>query len=712
MSTAVHKPSTLSGIIMAATRFGDFALAGLVVVVICLMVLPIAPWLLDTLLAINLMISAALLMISLYIPGVLQFSTFPSLLLFTTLYRLALNISTTRLILLHAYAGEIINTFGNFVVAGNFVVGAVIFIIILVVQFVVITKGAERVAEVAARFTLDAMPGKQMSVDADVRAGTIDVNEARKRRGMLEQENQLYGAMDGAMKFVKGDAIAGLIITFINILAGLAIGIFQKGMPAMKAVTTYSILTIGDGLVSQIPALLISITAGIMVTRVSSEENQALGKDVFAQLIRQPMAIIIAGYLLLGFALVPGFPKPQFLVLAGLMLALGYTLRQTARDDEDRKKVDKKKRFSATVMEPAAQTPGAKGAAPAAATDEPTPEFSITMPLMLDVADELKEVLSPEALNDQLTEVRRALYHDLGVPFPGIHLRFNVQLTGGRYLILLQEVPISEGVLRPGHLLVRETEENLKLLDIPAEKGADFLPGPPSLWVPESERDKLQKQGLDFMDASRVVTYHLSFVLKRYAGEFVGIQETRFLLDKLAEGSPNLVRELERVLPVQKVAEIFQRLVQEEISIRNLKALGQALIDWSQREKETVLLTEYCRSSLKRWISYKYSGGRNILPVYLLEPNVEETIRKAIRQTSSGSYLALDPSVSEKIVRSIKKEVGPLPPHGPRPVLLTSLDIRRYVRKLTEMELYELPVLSYQELTEEITLQPLARIAL
>ena len=681
------------------TRYNDIALALLVVMIIALMVIPIEPWLLDTLLAVNLALSVSLLMMSLYIPRVLAFSTFPSMLLFTTLFRLSLNITTTRLILIKAHAGDIINTFGNFVVAGNFVVGAVIFTIILIVQFIVITKGAERVAEVAARFTLDAMPGKQMSIDADMRAGTIDIDQARKRRSELEKENQLYGSMDGAMKFVKGDAIAGLIIVAVNLLAGLAIGILQRGMPLDKAVKTYSILTIGDGLVTQIPALLISITAGIIVTRVASDDNSGgLGSEIGQQLLSQPKALLIGSGIIAAFALVPGFPKPQFFALAVGIFLLGFTMHKA-------KAVAGKK--GPTI--PGLSRDGQKQT-PEEAKKEG--DFSVTIPLLLDVATNVQEAISADELNEALMEIRKALYHDLGVPFPGIHLRFNDTLAAGTYQILLQEVPISQGEIRPGYVLVREQADNLKMLRIPIVMGDPFLPNVETTWVESSYSEQLKRAGMPFLDPAQILAYHISYVLKRYAADFIGIQETRFLLENMEKQYAEIVREVQRVLPVQKIAEVFQRLVQEEVSIRNLRAILQALIDWGQKEKEPVLLTEYSRAALKRYISYKYSAGQNILAVYLLQPEVEEIMRKAIRQTSAGSYLALEPKTAKQLQNAIKQQVGDITKLPQRPVLLTSMDLRRYTRKLIEQDIYELPVLSHQELTEEITLQPLGRVGL
>ncbi|MDR2377553.1 MAG: type III secretion system export apparatus subunit SctV [Puniceicoccales bacterium] len=682
------------------SRHNDIVLAVLVVAIIGLMIVPIPSVVLDALLALNLAIGITLLMISLYIPRVLAFSTFPSVLLFTTLFRLALSITTTRMILLYADAGEIIYTFGNFVVAGNFIVGAVIFLILLVVQFLVITKGAERVSEVAARFTLDAMPGKQMSIDADLRAGSIDTEQAKKKRTELEQENQLYGAMDGAMKFVKGDAIAGLIITAIDIVAGLLIGIFQKNMEAAKALQVYSILTIGDGLVSQIPALLISITSGVMVTRVgSSDDANPLGNDIGSQVLGRPKALVVGGFMMFGLMMIPGFPKLPFLLIGFTSIATGGALLKSSGKNTTSTSVVKK---SGGLEADVAPTP----------VKDERDEFSVTVPLLLDVATSIEECVQPDALNEQLIQIRRALYHDLGVPFPGIHLRFNENLSDGVYQILLQEVPISQGKIIKDHVLVRESKDNLGILNVAFQEEKAFLPNIPALWVHRNMVSQMDKARMAYMTSPQIFAYHLSFVLKKYAHEFIGLQETRFLLENMEKRFPELAREVQRVLPIQKITEVLQRLVQEDISIRNLRMIMQCLIEWGQKEKEPVLLTDYVRTSLRRYISYKYSGGQNILAVYLLNPDVEDVVRKSIRQTSAGSYLALEPEKAKKIIHNIQEEVGDFSQESNRPVLLTSMDIRRYVRKLIELELYELPVVAHQELTDEITIQPLGRIAL
>ncbi len=684
------------------SRFNDVLLAIILVMVISLMIVPVPPAMLDALISLNLTISVVMFMMSLYIPNVLSFSTFPSMLLFTTLFRLALNITSTRMILLHANAGEIIFTFGQFVVGGNFVVGAVVFLILLLVNFLVITKGAERVAEVGARFTLDAMPGKQMSIDADMRAGTIDMDEAKRRRSNLERESQLYGAMDGAMKFVKGDAIAGLIITAINIIAGIIIGVTQKNMELGKAVTTYSILTIGDGLVSQIPSLLIAITAGIIVTKVGSADGAILGRDIGSQVLGQPKALLIGGVMVIGLMLMPGFPKVPFLILAAIILSIGYSLNATHGEGKKKKgKTVTQKSASPKLPEVVQES-----------DDNNENEFSVTTPLMLDVERSVEDTIEPDVLNERLIQIRRALYHDLGVPFPGIHLRFNGGLAQNTYRILINEVPIAQGKLLPNHVIARETKENLEILNVRLTEEESFLPYIPSLWVKNDDIPLLDNANVAYMRTPQILTHHLSYVLKRYASDFLGIQECKFLMENMEQNYPEIIKEVQRVLPIQKITEIFQRLVQEEISIRDLKTIFQCLIDWGQKEKEPVLLADYVRSTLRRYISFKFSEGSNVLSVYLLDPKIEEMVRKAIRQTSAGSYLALDPPSAKKIVKAVKESTGDLLTQANRPVLLTSMDIRRYVRKLIEMELYDLPVLSHQELTEEITIRPLGRIQL
>ena len=695
---ALHDKATR--IVGAMTRHNDITMVALLVLVITLMIIPLPTPLVDTLIGVNLTISFLMLMMSMYVKTPLQFSVFPTMLLFTTLFRVGLNITTTRLILLQADAGEIIFTFGDFALGGNFVVGAVVFLILTIVQFLVIAKGAERVAEVGARFTLDAMPGKQMSIDADMRAGVIDMEEAQRRRNDVQAESKMYGAMDGAMKFVKGDSIAGMIVTVVNIVGGTIIGVTQNNMTAAQALHTYGILTIGDGLVSQIPSLLVSISAGILITR-SGDTNDDVGAQVGKQFFDQPRAMEMAGGLIFLLALIPGFPKPQLFTMAIAVSGFGYTLsRMKSRPAQPDAKQDLQQSLAPSVKTKTKVKP------PSGTGDE----FSPTVPIILDIAADIGSSLQYDTLNEEFISLRRALYFDLGVPFPGINIRPNPSLSSLSYVLNLNEIPLARGKLEAGREIVRETVENLALYNITPEKKDDFLPDIASLWVTDEQARKLESVGVSCMSHAKILAYHISLLLSRHASSFIGMQETKYLLDRMEERAPDLVREVTRLLPVQKIADIFSRLVQEQISIRDLRTILQALIEWAPREKDVVMLTEYVRSSLKRQISYMYSRGQNMLPVILFEPQLEETIRKAIRQTSAGAFLSMDPNTTQRILKAVETNAGKFRESTQKPVIMVSMDIRRYVRRLLESKFYELPVMAYQEITPEISVQPVARI--
>lgn len=698
-------------VVNKATNHTDILLVLLLIVVIGLMILPLPTPLIDALIGTNLALSFLILMMTLYVRTALEFSSFPTILLFTTLFRVGLNIATTRLILLQADAGEIIYTFGEFALGGNFAVGAVVFIILTIVQFLVIAKGSERVAEVGARFTLDAMPGKQMSIDADMRAGVIDMAEAQKRRENLNLETQMYGAMDGAMKFVKGDSIAAMIVAVVNIVGGTIIGITQHNMTAGQALETYGILTIGDGLVSQIPSLLVTIAAGILITR-SGDETDNVGALLGGQFFAQPRALIMAGGLIFLFALVPGFPKLQLFTLAASIIGFGYVLQRIAVEPEvPDARAALSRSLAPTVAAP--KTGRASGNQAGGRTGKKAgDEFAPTVPIILDISSLMGETLDYEILNGEMSTLRRALYFDLGVPFPGINIRPNPTLEGISYTLHLNEIPLSGGVLERGMVLAGDNEETLTMLGVEVKKTTPFIPGVEPLWVPEARREALEAGGIACMTHARILAYHLSLVLARHASSFLGLQETKYLLDKMEERMPDLVREATRLLPVQRIAEVLQRLVQEQISIRDLRGILEALIEWAPKEKDIVMLTEYVRSALKRQISYMYSRGQNMLPAILMEPDAEESIRKAVRQTSAGAFLALDPDTTRRLLDAITKAAGAYQSKTQKPVLMASMDIRRYVRRLVEAEHYTLPVVSYQELTPEITVQPVSRVRL
>ena len=547
------------------SRSSDLLLASVVIAIVMMLIFPVSPNMIDILISINLTASISLLFVAIYIQKAVQLSIFPSLLLLTTLYRLGVNISSTRQILLHANAGHIILAFGNFVVGGNYVVGGVVFLIITIVQFIVVVKGAERVAEVAARFTLDAMPGKQMSIDADLRAGILDQQQARELRLGLAKESQLYGAMDGAMKFVKGDAIAGIVITAINVIGGLIIGVTMHGMTLGQSAKIYSLLSIGDGLVSQIPALMIAITAGIVTTRVSSEKKDAhLGHEISEQLLKQPKALMITGALLLLMAWVPGFPAWPFLILACIIGLLGYIFWYNS------KRVAAKAVAGISAME--TDVPGH------AVSGGTANDYALTLPVVLEVGSAISLLIRKDKqgltfIDQMIPKMRHALYQDLGVRFPGVHVRTDSPtFEVNEYAIHLNEVPIVRGKIILKHLLTNETEATLRRYNIPFITSQSSL-GMPALWVDEKYQEILKRAGIRYWTGLEVIILHLSKFYRQYASEFIGIQEVRAILEFIEKSFPDLIKEVTRLVPLQKLTEILRRLVQEQISIKDLRTI-------------------------------------------------------------------------------------------------------------------------------------------
>ncbi len=674
------------------SRYSDMALAALVVSIVGMMIIPLPTFLLDLLISLNIAVAVTLLLISIYVADALRIATFPTLLLLTTLFRLALEVSATRLILLKADAGEVIHAFGNFVVAGNLVVGAVIFLILTIIQFIVISKGSERVAEVAARFTLDAMPGKQMSIDAELRAGHIDHDEARRRRAALARESQLFGSMDGAMKFVKGDAIAGLVVLAVNIVGGLTIGVLQRGMDLAGAARTYTVLTIGEGLVSQIPALVISTSAGIIVTRVASEEEGAhLGRDIAGQILGQPKAIAIAAGLLALLAAVPGLPTVPFVVLAAVLGFVAFRLLRPVAGAGAAGGVsaDASAHSSSAVAGGAART--ARGGRPSA---------EISAPLLTPIAIELGAALSRRAcpdgdgaaLAERLTaRLRDRLFAELGLPLPVLRVRLSVPgVPPHGYVIRLNEVPLGRG-----HLDAAADRESSSPTAHGATAAAAASAGPLS-------------DDVDAPLAGAVLS-----LMRRYGHEFIGIQETQGLLEALERTHPALVREVvPKLIAPALLADVLKRLVEEGVSLRNMKDILGALAEWGPSERDPVALTEHVRAALRRAITYRHVSPEGVLSAYLLDPPIEEAVREAIHKTATGSYLALEPQLSRDILDAVGRAVADAPDDlgEPRPVILTSPDIRRYVRRLVETEHPSVAVLAYPELAPEAQVQALGRI--
>ena len=634
----------------ARRSYSDVLMIAGVAAIVSLMIVPLDTTVIDALVAVNISIGLSLVLIALYIPSPVAFSSFPSVLLLTTLFRLSLGIATTRVILLHASGGHIIETFGKLGAGGNLIVGIVVFLIITIVQFIVIAKGAERVAEVAARFTLDAMPGKQLSIDSDLRSGMLDKDEARKRRRLLEVESQLYGSLDGAMKFVKGDAIAGIVIIVVNLLGGLGVGVLQHGLSFGQAVETYSILTIGDGLVSQIPALLASIAAGLIVTRTTGEEDDAhLGAAVGRQFLAQPKVLLITGLIALLLTLVPGFPKVVFMLLGVALTTAGLRLMPGTAT-----------RLWHTIRrrEMPLETP-ADGRAVVPVTEE----LRLVAPLLIDLPDGAAALLASPELGQKLAQVREAVHQALGVVIPSIDLRLTSQVPAGRFRVSIFEVTAAEG--------------DLPETDVPA-----FL-------------------------AAR-----LGSTLRRQAAQFLGIQEVNSLMTRMGREYPDLVKEVLRVIPLQKVADVLRRLVEEQVSVRNLRDVFESLADAGQREKDPASLAEYARIGLKRWLSERYAGTDRVLRVVLLHPELEERMRQSLRGTGPGAQVALDPDTSRQIGNELEalRSAAAQEAAGPA-VLLTPIELRRPLRRLIENDYPEMAVLSYQELAADIRVQPVGQLA-
>lgn len=674
----------------------DLILAGAVVGILAIMIIPIPSRFLDLLLAFNITLSLVILLVAMYTIQALEFSAFPSLLLIATLFRLALNIASTRLILLRGSegagaAGHVIKAFGQFVVGGDFVVGMILFAVLIIINFVVITKGAGRIAEVAARFTLDAMPGKQMSIDADLNAGLINETEARQRRKSVEAESEFYGAMDGASKFVRGDAIAGLLITAINIVGGFIIGALRQGMPLQAAAQTYTLLTVGDGMVSQIPALIISTAAGIMVTRAASDAN--MGKELSAQLLLHPRAMGMASGILFAFALIPGLPTLPFLVLSGLTGAVAYVTSQT----------------KAAPVAPEEDLP---------AESEGPEKIEALLPL--DVLElqvgyaliSLVDVGQDGELLERIRSIRRQFAQDMGIVVPPLHIRDNLQLKPAEYAVLLKGVQIARAELLPGHCLAMNPGHAAEdfLGGIPTQEPAFGLP---ATWIPEHDRETAQIAGYTVVNLATVIATHLTELLKTYAHEMLDRQAVQGLLDTLAQQKPKVVEELvPHLLSLGGVQKVLQNLVRERISIRDLLSILEALADCAPLSKDPEHLTEYARQRLSRSICKMYQNEQGLLGVMVLEPSVEALLSDAAKRREPGGPLALDPKTAHRLLERLAAALEKVLASGGQAVLLCSPTIRAPLRRFLERFLPHIAVLSHLEIASDIQVQATATVGL
>ena len=667
--------------------------------VLCVMLIPVPAYLLDLMLSLNITISLVILLVGMYVLKPLEFGAFPSVLLLTTLFRLSLNVASTRMILLHgnegtSAAGKVINAFGNFVVGGNYVIGIIVFLILVLINFLVITKGAGRIAEVAARFTLDAMPGKQMSIDADLNAGIIDEDEAKARRIEITRESEYYGAMDGANKFVKGDAVAGIIITGINIVGGLIIGVFQNDMSFADAAQNYTLLTVGDGLVSQIPALIISTAAGIIVTRAGA--SSSLGREISGQIFNQPRAIAVASAVLLGFGLIPGLPTVPFMVLGMLSAALAYFL------------------FKAREQHAALENdlpPGDDVKALPSAQVQPLPPVDI---LSLEIGYGLIPLVDVEQdgeLLDRIKAIRRQMVQDIGIVVPSIHIQDNMQLRPGEYAIFLKGNVVAKGELMTNHFLAMNAGAAAETLDgIPTTEPTYGLP---ALWIRESVREKAIAGGYTVVDLATVMTTHLSDVIQRHAHELLGRQETQQLLDKLKETHPKVVDELvPNLMSLGGVVKVLKYLLREQVPIRDLLAILETLADWAPVSKDYELLTEYVRQSLSRTITSMHQGQQDDLAVITLDPTVESAVADAIQHTQQGSYLTIAPQTAQAIAENLSEALSHYADRHENPVVLCSAPVRLHVKKLLDRFFPNLSVISYEEILADTNVHALGTVTL
>jgi flagellar biosynthesis protein FlhA len=673
----------------------DIALAIFVLSTLLVLLIPIPTWALDIMLTLNISTSVIVLLAAIYLQRPTEFAVFPSLLLMLTLFRLSLNVAATRLILSQHDAGSVILAFGNFVTAGNMLVGVVIFIILVVIQFVVITKGATRISEVAARFTLDAMPGKQMGVDSDLNAGLINEHEARKRRRAIEHEADFYGAMDGATKFVRGDAVAGIIITIVNISVGFIIGVFQLGLTLSDAARTYTILTIGDGLVSQIPSLIISTAAGLVVTRAVSEEN--LGVDLSNQLTRYPRALAVAAVMLIGFGIIPGMPRVPFLIVGAGVAAMAYYAMQS----QERTKL-------------AEET--AEAQAQAAAKEEAPPERTEDLltidPLKIELGYGLIAMADPKQGGDLLTRIqiiRQQTATKMGFIVPVIRIVDNMRLKPNEYRVKLRESVIATYEVLPGHFLAMNP--GLVEEEIDGYPTTEPAFGLQAMWVKRENRDSAERLGYTIVEPTAVLATHLTELIMAHAEEMLTREDVQTLVNHLKETSPTVVAELlPNLLTYGELQKILHNLLRERVSVRNLEIILETLCDYAARTKDLEVLTEYVRHALARTICSAYVDEKNVLRVVTLAPTLEREILDAINKAPTGEYIPLQPERADEIADLTAHAVQPLLLSGHEPIALTSAPVRRFFKRIAERRVPKIVVLSYNEIDPAAQLESAGQV--
>ncbi len=678
-------------------RHSEIVLAVGVLVILVVLIVPLPTFLLDIFITVNISLSFLVLLVTLHVRRALEISSYPSLLLFLTLFRLALNVASTRLILMHADAGQVIASFGNFVVGGNVVIGLVIFIILTVIQFIVITKGATRVSEVAARFTLDAMPGKQMSIDADLNSGAITEDEAKARRLEIAHEAEFYGSMDGASKFVSGDAIAGIVITIINIAGGIVIGGMMQGMKISDALSTYTLLTVGDGLVTQIPSLINATSAALLITKSSSKST--LGQDLSSQLLTVPRALGLAAVILVVFGLIPGLPKIPFFLMSTIFAVLFLMSRKNPQSGEAKEGTGKK-----TEIETAKQL------------TEPEDEFESFLHvdrLGIEVGYKLVPLVDPKKTGGVLSRInslRKQLARDLGIIIPPIRLKDNLQLPSNGYNIKIKGQVVDKGELMPESYLALGEEGTSAIEGIKTTDPAYGLPG---MWISESKKDSAEAAGYTVIDPTSVLVTHLTEIIKTYAYEIITRDDIQKLIDTTKKDSPTLVNELTaNILPLGVVQEVAKNLLRERISIKDFSTILETLIDHAQTTKDPEALTEFVRQRLCRTLCGQYQSESNKISTISFEPGLEQKIISSIHDMGNKSVLALEPNYAQKVIDAITQTVRSAYATSNNTVLLTSSALRNHIRKLTETALPYLPVLSYKEIAPGVQIESLGIVSL
>ncbi len=671
----------------------DAMVAIYILVAFMMLIVPLDAWILDIFMAFNIAVSFTILFVCMFSKEVLDLSYFPTILLFTTIFRLAMNVSSTRLILTTGTSGNVVRTFGQFVGGGDLIVGAIIFIILIMIQFLVINKGSERVAEVTARFTLDAMPGKQMAIDADLNTGAIDDNEAKLRREKIQLESNFFGSMDGAVKYVKGDAVAGLLLTMVNLIGGIAMGVLRMGMDAMGALDNYGILTIGDGLVSQIPSLLISLSTGILVTKGSKESD--FGPAIVKQLFGVPKVMYLVGGTLAFLGVFTELNTILFVGMGMLFVIGGRMMAGSLETAKIEAEVDVEEAAAAEIRQP-----------------ENVNSLLQVDPIELEFGYgiiPLADVNQGGDLLDRVVMIRRQIALELGTVVPIIRLRDNIQLNPNQYIIKIKGIQVSEGEILFDHYMAMNpgyVEE--EITGIPTFEPSFHLP---AIWITEGQRERAESLGYTVVDPPSIIATHLTEIIRQYISELLTRQDVQNLVNNLKESNPSLVEELvPKLLGLGEIQKVLQNLLREGISIRDLLTIMETLADYAPSTRDTDILTEYVRQSLKRAISTKYFPAHETTNVVTLDPKVEQEIMNSVKQTESGAFLNLDPSRSKAIIDSVGREIQKLENLGKNPIIITSPIVRTYFKRLTEDYYRDLVVVSYNEVESNVELQSVGMV--